>query len=172
MTHEQAADFRRLFFEAYPAIRDWHTALARRRSPEGRTLTGRRYSFPKWYGLPAHSNAPVQGLSLIHIYRNQTLADVITRSVRYPGSSRVLTVLEEISAEAVEIMISPDSPAAGKSLIDLKMPPGSLIGLLERGNEMLIPTGGTILKAGDKVVLFGTAAVMDTAMLPFGEDKS
>ena len=37
---------------------------------------------------------------------------------------------------------------------------------------MLIPTGGTILKAGDKVVVFGTAAVMDTAMLPFGEDKS
>ena len=106
------------------------------------------------------------------VNRNQTLADVITRSVRYPGSSRVLTVLEEISAEAVEIMISPDSPAAGKSLIDLKMPPGSLIGLLERGNEMLIPPGGTILKAGDKVVLFGTAAVMDTAMLPFGEDKS
>lgn len=71
MTHEQAADFRRLFFEAYPAIRDWHTALARRRSPEGRTLTGRRYSFPKWYGLPAHSNAPVQG----------TAADILKRAL-------------------------------------------------------------------------------------------
>ncbi len=106
------------------------------------------------------------------VNRNQTLADVITRSVRYPGSSRVLTVLEEISAEAVEITLSPDSPAIGKSLVALKMPPGSLIGLLERGSEMLIPTGGTILKAGDKVVVFGTAAVMDTAMLPFGEDKS
>ncbi|MFR5879834.1 MAG: Trk system potassium transporter TrkA [Cloacibacillus evryensis] len=121
---------------------------------------------PNYLGMTNH--IPVDAI----VNRNQTLADVITRSVRYPGSSRVLTVLEEISAEAVEIMISPDSPAAGKSLIDLKMPPGSLIGLLERGNEMLIPTGGTILKAGDKVVLFGTAAVMDTAMLPFGEDKS
>lgn len=106
------------------------------------------------------------------VNRNQTLADVITRSVRYPGSARVLTVLEEISAEAVEITLSKDSPANGMSLIDLKMPPGSLIGLLERENEMLIPTGETILEAGDKVVVFGTAAVMDTAMRPFGEDNS
>ena len=106
------------------------------------------------------------------VNRNQTLADAITRSVRYPGSSRVLTVLEEISAEAVETTLSQDSPAIGKNLAALKMPPGSLIGLLERGSEMLIPTGGTILRAGDKIVVFGTAAVMDTAMLPFGEDKS
>ena len=61
MTHEEAEHFRRLFFEAYPSIGEWHASLSRRRSPEGRTLTGRRYSFPQWYGLPAHSNAPVQG---------------------------------------------------------------------------------------------------------------
>ncbi|MGE9959733.1 DNA polymerase [Cloacibacillus porcorum] len=61
MTHEEAERFRRLFFEAYPSIREWHASLSRRRCPEGRTLTGRRYSFPQWYGLPAHSNAPVQG---------------------------------------------------------------------------------------------------------------
>ncbi|MDO5114565.1 MAG: Trk system potassium transporter TrkA [Synergistaceae bacterium] len=106
------------------------------------------------------------------VNRNQTLADVITRSVRYPGSSRVLTVLEEISAEAVELTLQPDSPAVGKCLFELKMPPGSLIGLLERGEEMLIPTGGTKLMAGDKIVLFGTADVMELAMRPFGEDRA
>ena len=43
------------------------------------------------------------------VNRNQTLADVITRSVRYPGTSNVLTVLEEISAEAVETTVASGS---------------------------------------------------------------
>lgn len=98
------------------------------------------------------------------VNRNQTLADVITRSVRYPGTSKVLTVLEEISAEAVETTIAPDSPAAGKKLMELRMPAGSLIGLLDRGGELLIPTGQTELRGGDKVVIFGTASSMETAL--------
>lgn len=117
--------------------------------------------------LEMTSHIPVDAI----VNRNQTLADAITRSVRYPGSSRVLTVMEEISAEAVEITIPPKAPAAGKSLIELRMPQGSIIGLLERNNEMFIPTGHTILNAGDKIVLFGTASVINAAMRPFGEEK-
>lgn len=105
------------------------------------------------------------------VNRNQTLADVITRSVRYPGSSRVLTVLEEISAEALETTIADGSSAVGKTLMELKMPAGSLVGLLERGSEMLIPTGQTQLMAGDKVVIFATASMIDEAARQFGEDR-
>ena len=105
------------------------------------------------------------------VNRNQTLAEVITRSVRYPGSSRALTVMEEISAEAVETTVSAASEAAGKNLIELRLPEGTLIGLLERDNEMFIPTGHTVLRAGDKVVLFGAASVINDAMRPFGDGK-
>lgn len=98
------------------------------------------------------------------VNRNQTLADVITRSVRYPGTSRVLTVLEEISAEAVETTVASESQASGKKLSELRMPEGTLIGLLDREGEMLIPTGQTELKAGDKIVIFGTAASMQAAL--------
>ena len=102
------------------------------------------------------------------VNRNQILADVITRSVRYPGTSKVLTVLEEISAEAVETTVAQDSPVAGKKLMELNMPAGTLIGLLDRNGEMLIPTGQTELLSGDKIVIFGTAASMETALALFG----
>lgn len=102
------------------------------------------------------------------VNRNQTLADVITRSVRYPGTSNVLTVLEEISAEAVETTVASGSAADGKKLMELTMPEGSLIGLLDRGGEMLIPTGQTELRGGDKIIIFGTAASMDAALAIFG----
>ena len=102
------------------------------------------------------------------VNRNQTLADVITRSVRYPGTSNVLTVLEEISAEAVETAVAEGSPADGKKLMELTMPEGSLIALLDRGGEMLIPTGQTELRGGDKIIIFGTAASMEAALAIFG----
>ena len=102
------------------------------------------------------------------VNRNQTLADVITRSVRYPGTSNVLTVLEEIRAEAVETPAAPGASADGKKLMELTMPEGSLIGLLDRGGEMLIPTGQTELRGGDKIIIFGTAASMEAALAIFG----
>ena len=106
------------------------------------------------------------------VNRNQTLADVITRNVRYPGSSRVLTVLEEISAEAVEMTVAENAPAVGRTLAELHMPAGSLIGLIERGGELFIPTGETKIQAGDKAVLFGTASIMEAAMSPFAEGNN
>ena len=115
-----------------------------------------------YLGMTSH--IPVDAI----VNRNQTLADVITRSVRYPGTSNVLTVLEEISAEAVETTVVSGSPADGKKLMELTMPEGSLIGLLDRGGEMLIPTGQTELRGGDKIIIFGTAASMEAALAIFG----
>ncbi len=120
------------------------------------------------YYLGMTSNIPVDAI----VNRNQTLADVITRNVRYPGSSRVLTVLEEISAEAVEITVRDNAAAAGRTLAELRMPAGSLVGLLEHNGELFIPAGDTKIEPGDKAVLFGTASVMDAAMKPFAEGNN
>lgn len=103
--------------------------------------------------------------------RNQTLAEVIIKSVRYPGSSSVLTVLNEISAEAIELTLSSGTKAAGRTLIDIKMPRGSIIGLLERGGELFIPTGVTRLAPGDKIVLFAAAEIMSQALETLGEQR-
>ena len=103
------------------------------------------------------------------VNRNQTLAQVIIRYVRYPGSSRVLTVFEEISSEALELTLSGESPSVGMALMDLHMPAGSIIGLIERNQELLIPTGRTELKKGDKIVVFASANTMPQVMEVLGE---
>lgn len=118
---------------------------------------------PNYLGMTQH--IPVDSI----LNRNQTLAEVIIRNVRYPGSSRVLTVLEEISAEALELTLSDESLAVGKTLKELDLPLGVVIGLLEREEDILIPTGTTKLLSGDKIVIFASTDTMPAAIKVFGE---
>ena len=103
------------------------------------------------------------------VNRNQTLAQAIIRYVRYPGSSRVLTMFEEISSEALELTLTETSASVGKTLMDLHMPAGSVIGLIERAKELIIRSGKTELRAGDKIVLFASVETIPLAIEALGE---
>lgn len=104
------------------------------------------------------------------VNRNQALADAIIKSVRFPGSSRMLMVLDEIDAETVELVIDKNSSAAGLNLAQLSLPSGSVIGLIERGSELIIPNGETEIRANDKIYLFATAEIMQEAVQHLGVD--
>ncbi|MBK9167782.1 MAG: potassium/proton antiporter [Bryobacterales bacterium] len=52
-----------------------------------------------------------------------------------------------------EMQLPPDSPAAGKQLVDLKLPKTSLIVLINRDDDYLAPRGGTVLQAGDSILV-------------------
>jgi len=52
-----------------------------------------------------------------------------------------------------EVILNPDSPAAGQALADIALPEGSLVACVFRGEETMIPRGGTVLLAGDRLVL-------------------
>ena len=111
------------------------------------------------------SHLPIDAI----VNRNQTLAEVIIKNVRYPGTSRVLTVLEEIDAEAIEVTVQPDSPANGKTLAELSMPAGSVVGFIQRGKKLFIPSGSTQVLKGDNVFIFASTEIMPEAMQHFGE---
>lgn len=104
------------------------------------------------------------------VNKNQALADAIIRAVRFPGASKMLLILDEVDAETVEIVISKDSTAIGKTLHELNMPSGSVIGLIERKRQLLIPDGETTISAADKVYLFATEDVMPEAIQHLGVD--
>lgn len=57
-------------------------------------------------------------------------------------------------SDLVEITIPMHSPIAGQRILDVGFPPGSLVVLILRGEETVVPSGGAILKAGDELVLF------------------
>jgi cell volume regulation protein A len=52
-------------------------------------------------------------------------------------------------SQLAEISVAPGSRAAGKQLVRLHIPRDAHIMLVTRGDEHLVPTGGTLLKAGD-----------------------
>lgn len=60
-------------------------------------------------------------------------------------------------AEAIEFVVSPDSPVRGKKLRQLHSNTWVIAAVL-RGNDLIIPHGSTELLAGDRVTVVGAAA--------------
>ena len=57
-------------------------------------------------------------------------------------------------AESIEIIITEQSPVAGKQLKDIRLPGKALVGVILRGDEAIVPRGNTELLVGDHIVLF------------------
>ena len=55
-------------------------------------------------------------------------------------------------SELKELAVPPDSPMAGKAIVELNLPEDFLVVLIARQNEFLMPGGGTIIEAGDTLL--------------------
>ncbi len=85
----------------------------------------------------------------------QVAADMILRYVRRANIVSVATILES-DAEVIEVTV-PDSKRFDKiALKDLQMPKGAVIGAIVRDGKASIPSGDTIIKPGDNLVIFFT----------------
>jgi trk system potassium uptake protein TrkA len=80
-------------------------------------------------------------------------ASAILRYVRRGGIVSIATV-EENDAEVVELLIEPSVGWLGQPLKSLSFPSGALLGAVVRGADAIIPTGDTVLQAGDRAVVF------------------
>ncbi len=98
------------------------------------------------------------------VSRNQALSAAIIGSVRHPGDSRVFAVLDQIGAETIRLTIGEKSPALGFTLTELPLPVGTILGIVEREQNVFIPTGDTRLRVGDKAVLFASIENMPRAL--------
>jgi potassium/hydrogen antiporter len=61
--------------------------------------------------------------------------------------------IEGVDTELVDLIVPYNSPAAGKTIVELGMPPDSLIVLISRSDNFLVPSGGTALQEGDTVLV-------------------
>lgn len=52
-----------------------------------------------------------------------------------------------------EVVVAPGAPAAGRRLVDLRLPSGALVVLVSRGGDFLVPTGATDLRPGDTALV-------------------
>ena len=73
--------------------------------------------------------------------------------------------------EVTEIIIGKDLPIVGKSLEELKLPKGIIIGVIVHNGEVIIPNGKTRIQANDRIVVFCLSENLPTLKMFFKSQK-
>ena len=79
-------------------------------------------------------------------------AGQILRFVRSGEGVVSISTFEGGKAESIEILITEQSPVAGKQLKDIRLPGKALVGVILRGDDAIVPRGNTELLVGDHIV--------------------
>ena len=80
-------------------------------------------------------------------------AGSILRYVRRGVVHSVVT-FSDSDAEAIELDITTESPVAGRRLMDINIPAGSIVGGIVRKKTPILPRGNTIIQPRDRIVVF------------------
>ena len=143
-----------------------------------RNLSGRARLFVSWVGLRGAVPiifatypvlAHVEGSHLLfNIVFFITLLSLIVQGMTIAKVARLLhldlpqekegnefgvELPDEIDTRLQDLTLTPDMLAGGNRLADMNIPKGTLVMLIKRGNEFLIPNGQMELHPGDKLLV-------------------
>lgn len=79
-------------------------------------------------------------------------ANDILRFVRR-GKIHSVATFQDSDAEAIELQVGLDSPAAGKSFRELHLPHSMIVGGILRDNKAFVPLGETVIQPGDRLIV-------------------
>ncbi len=96
------------------------------------------------------TSALLQGWSIPVIARLLRLDAPFEQKRRYPIE---FAPLEGVDTELIDLIIPYSSALAGKSIIELDLPQDSLIVLISRNENFIVPSGGTVLQESDTVLV-------------------
>lgn len=98
------------------------------------------------------------------------LTSLVEEAVSVGDMVRLLQ-LEKGKVALLEVTLADTSPANGKSVADLRLPPDCTLVAVIRDNHVIAPRGETPLEAGDEVMaLAGAEAEADLRRVLTGED--
>ena len=103
--------------------------------------------------------APViNSLSLLDRVVNpyRALFNSIMHFVRGPNV-KLEARLEDVDGRVLEFDLRTDHPWAGCQVMDLDVPEGAMLGMVMRGQQIIVVTGATELRAGDRLAVFSLA---------------
>ncbi|KAF5087429.1 potassium/proton antiporter [Methanoculleus sp. YWC-01] len=98
-------------------------------------------------------SALVHGTSIPSVARWLGLAGPLEETGQL---SREFDVNPDTPSELLELVIPPDASAVGKQVVDLGLPTGTLIILMQKGDERFVPVGSTVIGAKDTLLLLTT----------------
>lgn len=73
--------------------------------------------------------------------------------------------------EVTEIIIGKDLPIIGKTLNELRLPKGIIIGAIVRAGNVIIPNGESVIQAHDRIVVFCLSGDLPTLKIFFQPNK-
>ncbi|MFD1158043.1 Trk system potassium transporter TrkA [Roseovarius aestuarii] len=91
-----------------------------------------------------------------HINPRATTVSSILRHIRH-GKVRGVYSIGDAEAEVIEAEVMSTSNIAGSTIRDIDFPEGVLVGGVMKDGEVIKPTGGLRIEAGDVIVLFALA---------------
>ncbi len=97
----------------------------------------------------------LQGTSIPLVARWLRVAAPPPADVRYPIA---LEPMAGLSSELKEIAVPADSRVVGQALVSLELPDDLLVILVARGDAFLVPSGRTVLQAGDRLLVLSEEA--------------
>lgn len=98
---------------------------------------------------------------------NSALSSVILSQARF-GKSGAMAIIDKIDAEMLDLTVPAGSPAVGRQIMDLGMPKGVLVALIARRGDVFVPVGPTVIKAGDRAILFAATELINEAAAYLG----
>ncbi len=85
-----------------------------------------------------------------------TTINAILRFVR--GTNiRAANLLHDVPGELLEVEIAGDGRWCGVAVSQLRLPKRAIVSALQRGGDVFVVTGETVLQAGDRLILFAPA---------------
>ncbi|MCI0339645.1 MAG: Trk system potassium transporter TrkA [Planctomycetales bacterium] len=84
----------------------------------------------------------------------------ILREIRR-GRVHAVQKFQQFEAEALEVEVVAGSRVAGRTLRELKFPPGSLVGAILRDGVLQIPSGDSLLEPGSVVIVFALPPALE-----------
>ena len=118
---------------------------------QGVPRTVARIHNPDYYDPKEPFAQEMLGIDFV-IHTEQMAAEEIKDALLVPGAINVDTFADD-TIEVAEVVLHEGSPAVGRALKDVRLPPESLVvGVVRRG-EALVPRGDTVLERRDHVLL-------------------
>ncbi len=97
-------------------------------------------------------------------------ATAIARALRNPAALAIESFAGGL-IDVHEFKVTPDAPALGQPLADLRMPPQTRLAAVMREGSVFVAEAGTCIEPGDRIVLIGAHGVFDDARRLFRTEK-
>lgn len=111
----------------------------------------------------------LQGSTIVPAANLLKVAVPLTTRPRY---SFEIVPNEDIKSELVEVPVAEGAPSVGRQIVNLGLPEGSLIVLVERGKEIVVPNGNTVIEAGDVLLMLADQPALEEIRRRMAEDNA